>query len=74
MRIAVKSGAATEHTLRHSFATYMLKRVVDLRYIQQILCHESIKTSERYLHIQRKAACIFGEQMIRSPLEELNIK
>lgn len=38
------------HTLRHSFATYMLTRGVDLRFIGEIMGHESLDTTKIYTH------------------------
>lgn len=64
-----KAGIKKEvgiHSLRHSFATHLLDKGTDIRYIKDLLGHFDIKTTERYLHVSKQSLV-----NIISPFEDL---
>lgn len=56
------------HTLRHSYATHLLESGVDIRVIQNLLGHSSIKTTQIYTQVTSSKI-----QTIKSPFEGIKI-
>ncbi len=69
MEARQKAGIKKElsfHSLRHSFATHLLEKGVDIKYIKDLLGHFSITTTTRYLHVKKENLV-----NISSPLDDI---
>lgn len=65
LRAGIKR-TVTMHMLRHSYATHLLESGTDIRYIQEALGHESIRTTEIYTHVAK-------DRKPASPLDTLDL-
>ena len=58
--------AVRSHSLRHAFATYLMEQGVNIRVIQTLLGHQSLRTTELYTHVSKTHL-----QETKSPLDQL---
>jgi site-specific recombinase XerD len=63
-KAGIQKPGLSIHSLRHTFATHLMENGTDIKYIQALLGHVSLRTTERYTHIARRDVL-----RIQSPLD-----
>jgi site-specific recombinase XerD len=67
-KAGIQKAGVSIHSLRHTFATHLMENGTDIKYIQALLGHSSIRTTSRYTHVARRDVL-----RIQSPLDSPDI-